>query len=247
VLHDVAFHVPAGETVAVVGRTGAGKSTIIKLLTRFYDPQLGRVLVDGVDVRDLDSQWLRRSLGIVPQEGFLFSTTVGENIRYGRPDAVDEDVRAAARAVGAHEFIERLEHGYDTQVGERGGHLSAGQRQLIAFARAMVADPRLLVLDEATSSVDVATEQRLADGLKALVAGRTSFIVAHRLTTIRGADRILVIEDGRVAEQGSHDELLAAGGHYADLYGSWSQTATIEECLDEGASVAAPSAETVLD
>ncbi|MCW2928436.1 MAG: putative transporter, partial [Thermoleophilia bacterium] len=187
VLHDVSVHVDAGQTVALVGHTGAGKSTFVKLLTRFYDPTSGSVLLDGHDLRDFDQQWLRRSMGIVPQEGFLFSGTVRENIAYGRPDASLEDVEAAAHAVGAEYFIEDLEHGYDTQVGERGSRLSAGQRQLVAFARAMLTDPPLLVLDEATSSVDVATELRLADGLRALVAGRTAFIVAHRLSTIRDA------------------------------------------------------------
>ena len=231
-LRDVDFHVCAGETVALVGHTGAGKSTLVKLLSRFYDPTAGRVLVDGHDVRDLRASWYRQTLGIVPQEGFLFSATVADNIRFGRPDASDDDVHAAARAVGADEFIAELEHGFETEVGERGSRLSAGQRQLLAFARAMLADPALLVLDEATSSVDVATELRLSDGLRSLVAGRTAFIVAHRLSTIRGADRIFVIDDGVIVEQGTHDELIALDGFYADLFGSWTGTeATIEECL----------------
>ncbi|MCW2921534.1 MAG: yknV [Thermoleophilia bacterium] len=222
VLHDVTTKVEAGQTIALVGHTGAGKSTFVKLLTRFYDPTSGSIQLDGHDLRSLEQHWLRRSMGIVPQEGFLFAGSVRDNIVYGAPDASDERVRAAADAVGAHEFIEELEHGYDTQVGERGSRLSAGQRQLVAFARAMLVDPPILVLDEATSSVDVETELRLSDGLRALVAGRTSFIVAHRLTTIRGADRILVIDDGRIVEAGTHDELASiSGGFYAGLYGTW--------------------------
>ncbi|MCW2961907.1 MAG: transporter related protein [Thermoleophilia bacterium] len=241
VLHGVDVHVRAGETIALVGHTGAGKSTFVKLLSRFYDPTRGSVRLDDVDLRELDQRWLRRSMGIVPQEGFLFSGTVRDNIAYGQPDATDEQIAAAAQAVGAEHFIAELEHGYDTQVGERGSRLSAGQRQLVAFARALLVDPPILVLDEATSSVDVETELRLSDGLRVLVAGRTSFIVAHRLTTIRGADRILVIDDGRLAEQGSHDELLAAGGFYAALYGTWTgesagQDDTIEARLDAGPS-----------
>jgi len=233
VLRNVDVHVAAGETIALVGHTGAGKSTFVKLITRFYDPTEGTVRVDGIDVRQLEQRWLRRSMGIVPQEGFLFSGTVAENISYGNVDASREDVVAAAMAVGAEHFIDELEDGYDTEVGERGSRLSAGQRQLIAFARAMLVDPPILVLDEATSSVDVETELRLSDGLRALVAGRTAFIVAHRLSTIRGADRILVVDDGIIVENGTHDELITQGGFYAGLYGTWTGEPEIEETVEE--------------
>ncbi len=194
-----------------MGATGAGKSTFAKLVARFYDPTAGRVLIDGHDLRSVTERSLRSQLGIVPQEGFLFSGTIGENIAFGRPDASPEDVEEAARAVGADEFIARLPDGYDTEVGERGGHLSAGQRQLVAFARAAVADPRVLILDEATSNVDVHTEARIERGLRRLLAGRTAIVIAHRLSTIRNAGRIVVLEHGRIAEQGTHDELLEAG------------------------------------
>jgi ABC-type multidrug transport system fused ATPase/permease subunit len=217
--------IPAGQTVALVGETGAGKSTFAKLIARFYDPTEGRVLVDGHDLRAVSAHSLRSQMGIVPQEGFLFSGTVRENIAFGRPGATDEEIAAAARAVGAEEFIAALEHGYDTQVGERGVQLSAGQRQLLAFARALVADPRILVLDEATSNVDVHTESLIEQGLKRLVAGRTAIVIAHRLSTIRGAGRIIVLEHGRVVEQGTHDELLDAGGRYWRLYRDWAEQA----------------------
>ncbi len=234
VLHDVNLDIAPGETVALVGHTGAGKSTIVRLLARFWDPSEGSITIDGIDLREFDLPSLRRQLGIVPQEGFLFSGTIADNIRFGNPDASDEDVRAAAEAAGAAEFIDSLEDGWNTSVGERGGRLSAGQRQLVSFARALLMNPAMLVLDEATSSVDVATEQRMNEGLRRLVQGRTAFIVAHRLSTIRDADRILVVDDGRVVEQGSHEELLAAGGRYAQLYGSWrGGQRTIEQCLDD--------------
>ena len=224
-LRDVDLTVPPGMTVALVGATGAGKSTLAKLVARFYDPTRGRVLVDGHDLRDVTEQSLRSQLGIVPQEGFLFSGTVADNIGFGRPGATRQDVEAAAAAIGADEFIDSLPEGYETQVGERGGHLSAGQRQLVAFARAAAADPRILILDEATSNVDVHTEGRIERGLRRLLAGRSAIVIAHRLSTIRGAGRIAVIEHGRVVEQGDHDDLIEAGGAYARLYRDWNEQA----------------------
>jgi ATP-binding cassette subfamily B protein len=226
-LRDIDLTIPAGQTVALVGETGAGKSTFAKLVARFYDPVEGRVLIDGHDLREVSAQSLRSQMGIVPQEGFLFSGTVRENIAFARPGASDEDVREAARAVGADDFIGALEHGYDTEVGERGVQLSAGQRQLIAFARALVADPRILILDEATSNVDVHTEGLIEHGLRRLVAGRTAIVIAHRLSTIRHASRIIVLEHGRVVEEGTHDELLDAGGRYFKLYRDWAEQAVV--------------------
>ncbi|HVW17661.1 MAG TPA: ABC transporter ATP-binding protein, partial [Solirubrobacteraceae bacterium] len=211
-LDDVDLTIPPGQTVALVGATGAGKSTFAKLLARFYDPTEGRVLVDGVDLREARSSSLRSQMGIVPQEGFLFSGTVADNIAFGREGATREDVVAAARAVGADHFVAGLPHGYDTEVGERGVQLSAGQRQLVAFARALIADPRILILDEATSNVDLHTETRIEQGMRRLLAGRTAVVIAHRLSTIRQAGRIVVLSGGRVVEQGSHDELIAARG-----------------------------------
>ena len=221
VLHGIDLDVPAGTSVALVGHTGAGKSTIAKLLARFYEPTSGRIAIDGRDLNDVTQESLRHQLGIVPQEGFLFAGTVAENIAFGRPEARPEDILRAAQTVGAHEFILRLEDGYETQLGERGSRLSLGQRQLVAFARALLADPRILILDEATSSVDIGTERTIEQALRTLLADRTSFVIAHRLSTIRDADLIVVLEHGQVIEQGSHDELLARRGLYTSLYGDW--------------------------
>ncbi len=224
-LDHISLQIPPGQTVALVGATGAGKSTMAKLIARFYDPTSGAVLVDGHDLREVSSSSLRSQMGIVPQEAFLFSGTVAENIAFGRPDATADQIRAAAAAVGAEEFISELPSGYDTEVGERGTQLSAGQRQLLAFARALVADPRILVLDEATSNVDLHSEARIEQGLRRLLAGRTSIVIAHRLSTIRQAGRIVVLEHGRIAEQGTHDELIEAEGRYYELYRDWAAQA----------------------
>jgi ATP-binding cassette subfamily B protein len=225
VLHGISLDVPPGMTVALVGHTGAGKSTIAKLIARFYDPTAGAITIDDIDLRTVKQESLRRQLGIVPQEGFLFAGTVAENLAFGRPDATREEIVAAARAIGADEFISHLEDGYETQLGERGFRLSLGQRQLIAFARALLADPRILILDEATSSVDIGTEQKIERALRRLLHGRTAFIIAHRLSTIRDADLIVVLEHGLVVEQGTHAELIARQGRYAALYGSWAEDA----------------------
>ncbi|HEX7279676.1 MAG TPA: ABC transporter ATP-binding protein [Solirubrobacterales bacterium] len=224
-LRDVDLHVPPGQTLALVGATGAGKSTFAKLVARFYDPQKGTVRVDGHDLRGVQQRALRRQLGIVPQEGFLFSGSVRENVAFGRPEASTDEIEAAIAAVGATEFVAALPDGLETQVGERGIQLSAGQRQLVAFARALLAEPRILILDEATSNVDVRTEKTIERGLERLLHGRTAIVIAHRLSTIRRAGKIVVLEDGQIAEQGTHDELIAAGGPYSKLYGAWSESA----------------------
>ncbi len=220
VLEDVSLRIRPGETLAIVGETGAGKSTIVKLLSRFYDPTEGEVRVDGKDLRGIRGSSLRRHMGVVLQDTFLFTGTIGDNIRYGRPGATDEEVAAAAEAVGADDFIRHLPGGYETQVRERGGRLSVGERQLVSFARALLADPQLLVLDEATSSVDLATEVRIEGALGRLLAGRTSVVIAHRLSTVRRADRILVLGRGRVLEEGSHEELLSRPSAYRRLHES---------------------------
>jgi ABC-type multidrug transport system fused ATPase/permease subunit len=218
VLHNVAFKAAPGERVALVGATGAGKSTIIGLLSRFYDADSGEILVDGTNIRDFDIQGLRQSIGVVLQDVFLFSGSVSENIRLGNPEISGTRLREAAKTVHAAQFIERLEKKYDTQLGERGSSLSVGQKQLLAFARALAFDPKILILDEATSSIDTETELMIRDALERLLAGRTSIIVAHRLSTIQNADRIIVLHRGRIREMGTHQELLRLRGIYWRLY-----------------------------
>ncbi|MXY20001.1 MAG: ABC transporter ATP-binding protein [Dehalococcoidia bacterium] len=218
ILRNVDLHVPAGHTVALVGPTGAGKTTIVSLLMRFYDVSEGRVLLDDTDIRDITIESLTKQIAVVPQEPYLFSGTIRENIRYNRTRASDEDVVGAAKAVGAHDFIVKMEKGYDTPLQERGGNLSVGQRQLISFARALVADPRVLLLDEATANIDTYTETLIQRALDELLRKRTAIVIAHRLSTIRNADRIVVLDQGRIVEEGRHDELVAGGGLYSRLY-----------------------------
>lgn len=218
VLNDVSFTIKPGETIALVGPTGAGKTTIVNLISRFYEVTGGAVKIDGRDVREVTLESLRRQMGIMTQDNFLFSGTIRENIRYGKLDATDEEVEAAARAVNAHDFIMKLEKGYDTELSERGGGLSVGQKQLLAFARTMVSDPKILILDEATSSIDTKTELLVQEGIEHLLAGRTSFVIAHRLSTIRKADRIFVVDDGKILEEGNAEELMARKGLYYQLY-----------------------------
>ncbi len=218
VLQDINLHVPAGETVALVGETGAGKSTLVKLLSRFNDPTQGRVLIDGIDIKEVAQNSLRSQMGIVLQDPFLFNGSIRENILFGRLDATEAEIHAAAEAVGAHEFISLLSQGYDTSVEEGGVTLSVGQRQLISFARALLANPRILILDEATSSVDTQTEQIIQRALARLLQGRTAFVIAHRLSTVVNSDHIIVIQGGRIIEQGTHAELLEKGGEYYQLY-----------------------------
>lgn len=218
VLSNVNFKVNEGERVALVGATGAGKTTIISLLSRFYDPVSGEILVDGKDIKELDIESYRSQMGIMLQDTFLFSTSIKENIRYGRLDATDEEIIEAAKAVNAHDFIMNMEKGYDTEVNERGSRLSLGQRQLVSFARALLANPRILILDEATSNIDTETEKLVQEGIEQLLKGRTSFVIAHRLSTIRDCDKIMVVENGGITEMGTHDELLDKKGAYYNLY-----------------------------
>jgi ABC-type multidrug transport system fused ATPase/permease subunit len=218
VLQDFSLHVPAGQSLAIVGPTGAGKTTLVNLVARFYDVTSGTVLIDGIDVRQLSQENLRQQIGIVLQEPFLFSGTVRDNLRYGNPTASDTAIVAAAQAIGAHDFIMRLAHGYDTDVRERGSLLSHGQRQLLSFVRALLADPRLLILDEATASIDAETERLVQAGLATLLCGRTAFLIAHRLSTVKHADRIIVLDQGRLVESGTHEALLLLRGLYHRLY-----------------------------
>lgn len=220
ILHDVNFHIRPGETIALVGPTGAGKTTIVNLISRFYETTQGRILIDGRDIREVTIKSLRSQMGIMTQDNFLFSGTIRYNIKYGRLDATDEEMIAAAKAVNAHEFIMKLEHGYDTEISERGARLSIGQRQLLAFARTMLSQPAILILDEATSSIDTHTELLVQKGIETLLKGRTSFVIAHRLSTIRKADRIFVIDQGNIMEEGSHEELMREKGAYYKLYQS---------------------------
>jgi ATP-binding cassette subfamily B protein len=226
IMHGVDLEITPGETIALVGETGAGKSTIVKLVARFYDVTSGRVLIDGTPITDLDLRVYRRRLGYVPQEPFLFSGTIRDNIAYGRPDASDEEVEQAARAVGAHEFVAELPGGYLHPVTERGRSLSAGQRQLICLARAQLVDPSILLLDEATANLDLSTEARVQRAMGLVATGRTTILIAHRLPTARSADRIIVVDDGQIVEQGSHDQLIERGGRYADLWSSFSMETT---------------------
>jgi ATP-binding cassette subfamily B protein len=234
VLRDVDLRIAPGETVAFVGPTGAGKSTIAKLITRFYDPTAGRVLIDGHDIRGVTLESLRRQLGVVPQEPFLFAGTIGDNLSFARPGASEEELAEAIRAVGLTELIDRLPHGLDTAVHERGQSLSSGERQLIALGRAFLAHPRVLVLDEATSNLDLQSEARVEAALDILLEARTAVLIAHRLSTAMKADRIAVVDDGRIVETGSHSELLARGGRYAEMFATWASES------ERGAPVAAP-------
>ena len=224
ILRDLSLHIPAGQTVALVGETGAGKTTVARLMARFYDPTAGSVSLDGVDVRQIPRDVLRRHLVMVTQESFLFSRSVADNIRFGRPDATDSEVEAAAQAVGAHGFISRMAEGYDTPVGKRGGSLSAGQRQLVSFARAFLADPEVLILDEATASLDIPSERLIQRALLTLLADRTAIIIAHRLTTVEIADRVLIVDDGEIVEDGSPAELLGRPSRYRQLYQAWADS-----------------------
>ncbi len=233
VLEHFDLDVPAGSTVAIVGETGAGKSTLVNLCCRFFEPTGGRILIDGRDYRERSVLWLHSSIGYVLQTPHLFSGSVKENIRYGRLDATDEEIEAAAKLVNAHEFIMRMDKGYDSDVGEGGGQLSTGEKQLVSFARAVLADPRIFVLDEATSSIDTKTEALIQEAISTLLTGRTSFLIAHRLSTIRKADMILVVRGGKIIERGTHQELMEKGGYYADLYNKQFETETAETVFQQ--------------
>lgn len=225
VLPDLDLTIPEGQTVALVGTTGAGKTTIAKMISRFYDPTGGRITLDGIDLRELSDVDLRRNVVMVTQENFMFDGTVADNIAFGKPEASREEIIAAATAVGAHEFISALPQGYDTDVEKRGGRLSAGQRQLVAFARAFLADPAVLILDEATSSLDIPSERLVQQALQTILASRTAVIIAHRLSTVEIADRVLVLEHGRIIEDGSPADLMhAEGGRYAALHEAWEES-----------------------
>jgi ABC-type multidrug transport system fused ATPase/permease subunit len=224
ILEDIDFRADAGQTVALVGHTGSGKTSIISLLARFYEPQFGRILIDGADVALNTIESLHRQLGIVTQENFLFTGTILDNLRFGRPDASDEEVRAAAKALGTDEIIRNMKEGFLTKVEERGGNLSAGERQLLCITRALVARPRILILDEATSAVDPKSEALIQAALDILLQGRTTFVIAHRLSTVRKASLILVLQQGRIVERGTHESLIAAGGVYAGLYEEFSRS-----------------------
>lgn len=231
VLKDVSFEVEAGQTIALVGSTGAGKTTVVNLISRFYEVTAGEVLIDGINLNNVSLESLRGQIGLMPQDTFLFSATIKENLRYGKLDATDEEIIAAAKAVSAHDFIMKFERGYDTDVNERGTRLSAGQRQLIAFARTLLANPRILILDEATASIDTHTERLVQQGIRKLLQGRTSFVIAHRLSTIRNADRIMVVEDGGIVETGTHEELIRLQGQYYNLYTSQFKFLNDEEAI----------------
>jgi len=224
VLHDVDLRIPAGQIVALVGETGAGKTTMARLIARFYDPTVGRITLDEVDLRSIAVEELRRAVVMVTQETFLFSGTVGENLLFGRPQATGDEMIAAAMAIGAHEFISSMPNGYDTDVRRRGVRLSSGQRQLVAFARAFLADPRVLILDEATSSLDLPSERLVQRALRTLLRGRTAIIIAHRLSTVEIADRVLVVDAGRVVEDGAPSELRQRSGRYGSLHRAWVQS-----------------------
>jgi ATP-binding cassette, subfamily B, bacterial len=228
VLHDFSLTIPAGETLAIVGHTGAGKSSLVKLIMRFYEFQGGRLLIDGRDIRTLDLSHYRRQLGLVPQVPFLFSGTVADNIRYGRPDASDEEVATAARKLGDGSWLDDLSEGINTDVGERGARLSLGQRQLVALARILLQDPAILLLDEATASIDPITEAQVQAALATVLRRRTSIVIAHRLSTVQAADRIIVLREGQIIEEGDHEGLLARGGHYAELYTTYFRHQSLE-------------------